>query len=336
MFKSSIFSQPKWGHKRPLGGYGPLCLLHSDGTGWIHSFCFQVLNSNSNSLTSKKLNSNSNSLTLKNLNSNSNSLILQKSNSNSNSSIIRERIQIQNSKFKFNPTLATTLLSERQFKPYFHKWFLLFYVSVLDILMFSKNVDPSSTWTFSGCRKRSLPRSWKGACNCVYFSVACNFLHVISQLRKKISGANICTKILESFCAGFEILQKPPREPQGYQRYRTSGRGTIANQWKNEKGKKFFSFIFPFFFPYSFEILCENAQISAGMQFQILTPLYLIHLCNLFVQQFRDYRVLLRIVQQLRKFSATFKLKKLAFLLLLFYDATKKCLRYFGRQSMRN
>ena len=42
-----------------------------------------------------------------NSNSNSNSLILQKSNSNSNSnsSIIRERIQIQNSKFKFNPTL---------------------------------------------------------------------------------------------------------------------------------------------------------------------------------------------------------------------------------------
>ena len=57
------------------------------------------LNSNSNSLTSKKLNSNSNSnsLTLKNQNSNSNSnsLTLQKSNSNSNSSIIRERIQIQ-------------------------------------------------------------------------------------------------------------------------------------------------------------------------------------------------------------------------------------------------
>ena len=29
-------------------------------------------------------------------------------------------------------------------------------------------------------------------------------------------------------------LQKPPREPQGYQRYRTSGRGTIANQWKRK------------------------------------------------------------------------------------------------------
>ena len=25
-------------------------------------------------------------------------------------------------------------------------------------------------------------------------------------------------------------LQKPPREPQGYQTYRTSGRETIANQ----------------------------------------------------------------------------------------------------------
>ena len=73
----------------------------SDCTGWIHSFCFKFLNSNSNSLTVKKLNSNS--LTLKKLNSNS--LILQKSNSNSNSisSIIRERILIQNS----NPTLTT-------------------------------------------------------------------------------------------------------------------------------------------------------------------------------------------------------------------------------------
>ena len=25
MFKSNIFSQPKWGHKRRLGGYGPFC-----------------------------------------------------------------------------------------------------------------------------------------------------------------------------------------------------------------------------------------------------------------------------------------------------------------------
>ena len=30
-------------------------------------------------------------------------------------------------------------------------------------------------------------------------------------------------------------LQKPPRKPQGYQRYRTSGRGTTANQMKKEK-----------------------------------------------------------------------------------------------------
>ena len=30
-------------------------------------------------------------------------------------------------------------------------------------------------------------------------------------------------------------LQKPPREPQGYQRYRTSGRGAIANQIKKNK-----------------------------------------------------------------------------------------------------
>ena len=30
-------------------------------------------------------------------------------------------------------------------------------------------------------------------------------------------------------------LQKPPREPQGYQRYRTSGRGAIANQMKKDK-----------------------------------------------------------------------------------------------------
>ena len=33
-------------------------------------------------------------------------------------------------------------------------------------------------------------------------------------------------------------LQKPPRKPQGYQRYRTSGRGTIANQWKRKKKKQ--------------------------------------------------------------------------------------------------
>ena len=32
----------------------------------------------------------------------------------------------------------------------------------------------------------------------------------------------------------YQELQKPPREPQGYQRYRTSGRGTIANQWKRK------------------------------------------------------------------------------------------------------
>ena len=31
------------------------------------------------------------------------------------------------------------------------------------------------------------------------------------------------------------ILQKPPREPQGYQKYRTSGWGTISNQMKKEK-----------------------------------------------------------------------------------------------------
>ena len=30
-------------------------------------------------------------------------------------------------------------------------------------------------------------------------------------------------------------LQKPPREPQGYQRYRTSERGAIANQMKKDK-----------------------------------------------------------------------------------------------------
>ena len=29
-------------------------------------------------------------------------------------------------------------------------------------------------------------------------------------------------------------LQKPPREPQGYQRCRTSGQGTIANQWRGK------------------------------------------------------------------------------------------------------
>ena len=33
----------------------------------------------------------------------------------------------------------------------------------------------------------------------------------------------------------YQELQKPSREPQGYQRYRTSGRGTIANQWKRKK-----------------------------------------------------------------------------------------------------
>ena len=31
------------------------------------------------------------------------------------------------------------------------------------------------------------------------------------------------------------VLQQPPREPQGYQKYRTSERGTIANQMKKEK-----------------------------------------------------------------------------------------------------
>ena len=31
------------------------------------------------------------------------------------------------------------------------------------------------------------------------------------------------------------MITKPPREPQGYQRYRTSGRGTTANQMKKEK-----------------------------------------------------------------------------------------------------
>ena len=93
------------------------CFNKTHTQGWIHSFFFNFINSNSNSnsltlkklnsnsnsnsLTSKKLNSNSNSnsLTLKNQNSNSNSnsLTLQKSNSNSNSnsSITCERIQIQ-------------------------------------------------------------------------------------------------------------------------------------------------------------------------------------------------------------------------------------------------
>ena len=33
----------------------------------------------------------------------------------------------------------------------------------------------------------------------------------------------------------FIVLQKPPKEPQGYQRYRTSGRGAIANQMKKDK-----------------------------------------------------------------------------------------------------
>ena len=31
------------------------------------------------------------------------------------------------------------------------------------------------------------------------------------------------------------MITKPPREPHGYQRYRTSGRGTTANQMKKEK-----------------------------------------------------------------------------------------------------
>ena len=85
--------------------------LISPNQGWIHSFFFKFLhsnsnsnsltlkklnsNSNSNSLTSKKLNSNSNSLTLKNQNSNSLTLQKSNSNSNSNSSITCERIQIQ-------------------------------------------------------------------------------------------------------------------------------------------------------------------------------------------------------------------------------------------------
>ena len=68
----------------------------NNGTGWIHSVCFQFLNSNSWTLK----NLNSNSLTLKKLNLNS--LILQKS--NSNSSIIYERIQIQ-----FNPIMAIAM-----------------------------------------------------------------------------------------------------------------------------------------------------------------------------------------------------------------------------------
>ena len=47
------------------------------------------------------------------------------------------------------------------------------------------------------------------------------------------------------------VLQKPSRGPQGYQRYRTSGRGTIANQWKRKKkttsiNKQFFFPFFPF------------------------------------------------------------------------------------------
>ena len=33
----------------------------------------------------------------------------------------------------------------------------------------------------------------------------------------------------------FLCTAKPPREPHGYQRYRNSGRGTIANQMKKEK-----------------------------------------------------------------------------------------------------
>ena len=41
MLQNQYFSLPKWGHKRPLGGYGPLSpLSRSNGTGWIHSFCF--------------------------------------------------------------------------------------------------------------------------------------------------------------------------------------------------------------------------------------------------------------------------------------------------------
>ena len=95
------------GAQAAVRGVRPPLPSHSDGTGWIHSFCFEFLNSNSNSLIVKKLNSNS--MTLKKLNSNSNSLILQKS--NSNLSIIREQIQIQNSKFKFNSILVMANLS---------------------------------------------------------------------------------------------------------------------------------------------------------------------------------------------------------------------------------
>ena len=42
MLQKQYFSQSKWGHKRPLGGYGPLLPppTRSDGTGWIHSFSF--------------------------------------------------------------------------------------------------------------------------------------------------------------------------------------------------------------------------------------------------------------------------------------------------------
>ena len=96
------------GAQAAVGGYVPPTPYLSDGTGWIHSFCFSFFNSNS--LTLKKLNSNSNALTFRKLNSNSCSLVLQKSNSNSNSSIIRERIQIQN-QIQFNPTYNSGLAS---------------------------------------------------------------------------------------------------------------------------------------------------------------------------------------------------------------------------------
>ena len=49
------------------------------------------------------------------------------------------------------------------------------------------------------------------------------------------------SKTFEDFTKVFLVfqvwvyLQKPTREPQGYQRFRTSGRGTIANQMKKEK-----------------------------------------------------------------------------------------------------
>ena len=79
----------------------------------------------------------------------------------------------------------------------------------------------------------------------LHFTVKSNFKikissHALTKLRSK-NLWKLRTAIINGpmrqqliICHKKE-LQKPPREPQGYQRYRSSGRGTIANQMKKEE-----------------------------------------------------------------------------------------------------